>query len=295
MGKLAGKEKISVLENEVDLNVIYRPIIDELNLFKKEVKAQIRQEKTEATFSNEAVDYFFKAEGKLLRPALVILSAKAGLSGKETDTQRLIRLAVAVEFIHSASLVHDDIIDRSNQRRDQSVLHQRFGRQIAVLTGDMLFARAFSILIESMDSKINHLISSCVEGMCRGEIWQIQSPFSNFEEYCSLIQLKTAHFMSVCCHSGAILANADPETADALESFGLHFGMTYQLADDYIDEDLSFPDDIDLVEQAGIHQTSSIKALESIHDSEYKQSLVELTHYVLQKCQKRQHDQMLVS
>lgn len=233
--------------------------------------------------AKEIFDYFFKSPGKYLRPTLMILSAKA-IKPYMTVKQReeLINLCVAVELIHSSSLVHDDIIDNDLFRRGQRTLNNIYGRKVAVLAGDAFYAKAFSILLKQPTRDAELTITQVIENMCLAEIEQAQLKDISKEDYLNIIKGKTAGFMSACCRLGAKVVDANEEEIIALESFGLDFGMVYQIVDDCIDGDPNAIKNNITIENAKEFAEKADEAIEKLEPSVYKQGLISLLNYVLE-------------
>lgn len=233
--------------------------------------------------TKEVFDYFFKIQGKYLRPSLTILSAKAIKPDMTIDQEaELINLCVAVELIHSASLVHDDIIDNDLIRRGQKTLNNIYGRKIAVLAGDAFYAKAFSILLKLPTKDAEQVITEVIEKMCIAEIEQAQNQEISKQDYLNIIEGKTAAFMSACCKLGAKVVEAKEEDIIALENFGLDFGMVYQIIDDCLDGDPNAIKNNITIENAKEFATKAHKAIENLESSVYKQGLISLLNYVLE-------------
>lgn len=179
--------------------------------------------------------YLLKSGGKRLRPLLIILSGKTlSTDGREN----LIAAGAAAELIHMASLVHDDIIDKSLYRRGQPSIHSLWGQQNAVLAGDFLFAKAFDLLVSHQLFPVLQLMVKAIQEMCRGEIIQSTELFQTNqkeEEYFQRIEQKTGTLLAACCQSGAIIAHAAREEEMALKNYGTYLGYTYQIIDDLLD------------------------------------------------------------
>lgn len=296
------------MKNKMELKEIYQPISKELSQVETELKEQVNSVSENQKFVNpvhqrwagvnEIISYFFNVPGKRLRPALVLLSAKSVSEHQKPITENLIHLATAVELIHNATLIHDDIVDNALHRREQPSLNKQFGNQIAVLAGDMLYARAFSLLTDELDKKIVRILSRCVEKMCRGEIDELRKPVSSFGEYLKIIENKTAGFMSACCQAGSMLGlqgvadlglRQNAKQVSLLQEFGHNFGISYQIMDDYLDGDSAFTFKIDMLEKA---KEYALRAKENIaffnnSNSKYKESLENLSEYVVS----RKHEQ----
>jgi octaprenyl-diphosphate synthase len=193
--------------------------------------------------SREIAGRFFGAPGKFLRPALVMLAAKAVRNDLAAVQEKLVQTGVGVELIHGASLVHDDIIDGDVERRGQPTVHRLWGTKIALLMGDALYSRAFALLTEALPQELLLKVVRMNEGMCSAEIESAnRGEGLSRSDYMSIIKGKTAAFMSVCCLVGARVAGADARQAEALERFGMGFGMAYQLFDDTADRDAPVPE-----------------------------------------------------
>ena len=180
--------------------------------------------------------YLITAGGKRLRPALVLL---AGHSGKyDTRQARLLDLAAAIELVHTATLIHDDIIDGSLVRRQQPTFHQRWGTERAVLMGDYLYATAFSIFAKLQDAYVTSYMAKICQQMSRGEFQEVDSRYQTDlteAEYLRIVRDKTACLIAASAHLGAYLAGAKRETVQRLETFGLNVGMAFQIMDDCLD------------------------------------------------------------
>jgi heptaprenyl diphosphate synthase len=183
----------------------------------------------------EVSDYLQQASGKRLRPALVLL---AGRVGKERDLPfDLVDVAAAVEMIHMATLVHDDIIDKADVRRGQPAVRARFSDPVAVLAGDFLFARAFQLLASTRRPELVDLAAEVVYVMSTGEISQHldQGRIASEEAYWRRIEAKTGFFLETCCRLGARASYAPAKVQDALGRYGHHIGLAYQVIDDLLD------------------------------------------------------------
>jgi heptaprenyl diphosphate synthase len=182
----------------------------------------------------ELLDHISGSRGKRLRPILLLLSA----GFKPANDYLLIKAAAAVELIHTASLIHDDIIDESSERRGRATLNAGFGNSSAVLAGDFLFARAFELLALCGDFELNKLLTRAVGTMCEGEIEQRNCSY-NFqlteEQYLRNIYRKTAALMEVCCSSGARLSKLEDDALQQFEAYGRNLGYAFQIIDDVLD------------------------------------------------------------
>ncbi|HOB86271.1 MAG TPA: polyprenyl synthetase family protein [Bacillota bacterium] len=186
------------------------------------------------------LDYLAQGSGKMLRPRLLILAAglfKDKFSARERA--ELVHAAAAVELIHTASLVHDDIIDGAARRRGQVALHRRWGEGNAVQAGDYLLAAAFKLLsVKVRVPGLLPLLAETVRAMCRGELEQMKHAFDwqmTEKEYFRLNYLKTGQLLAACCEAGGRVMNASPEELAALRRYGAHLGQEFQLMDDLLD------------------------------------------------------------
>ncbi len=184
----------------------------------------------------EVSDYLLLAGGKRLRPALVLLAGQFG-EGSDDKRQRLVTVATAVEMIHMATLVHDDIIDEAAMRRGIPAVRKQFTNPVAVLAGDFLFANAFELFSRSHDMAIVELAARVVNVMCVGEIAQnlSQGKIASEADYWRRIEAKTGFFLESSCRLGAMAAGTDARVQDALTLYGHYIGLAYQVVDDLLD------------------------------------------------------------
>jgi heptaprenyl diphosphate synthase len=182
----------------------------------------------------EVVTHLLRAGGKRLRPALVFLAARFG-----PLTKSLIEVGAAVELIHMATLAHDDVIDEAPLRRGQPTIHARWNERIAILAGDYLFARAFTLLAETGDNRLVGLASSVVQTLCEGEIDQnvaiLRGDIPDEKTYIERIGRKTAALIAEGCRMGALVSGAGEVVAEALWRFGYALGISFQIIDDILD------------------------------------------------------------
>jgi len=180
------------------------------------------------------VSYVCNAGGKRLRPALALLAA--GATGKITSSH--VDLAVILELIHIATLVHDDIMDGAELRRDQPSPNAKWGNAISVLLGDCLFAHALRLSTGFSNSDICRRIADAAAEVCSGEIIQTQRRFDlklSTADYYRIIEMKTAALFSAACELGAFISEASPPVISGLKSFGTKLGVAYQIYDDLLD------------------------------------------------------------
>jgi octaprenyl-diphosphate synthase len=180
------------------------------------------------------VAYAIGGRGKRLRPLVALLSGGATSAIKSEH----IDLAVIVELIHVATLVHDDIVDEAEWRRAQPTLNARWGNSLSVLLGDWLFAHALNLSARFDDVEVSRSIASAAREVCTGEIIQTQRRFDlhlGIDDYLRIIEMKTGSLFAVAAELGALLSKANPAMQEALRMFGQKFGTAYQIYDDCID------------------------------------------------------------
>lgn len=189
-----------------------------------------------APLISEVGTHLVRSGGKRLRPALYLLAAK---SCEGFEEQKAMPLAAAIELIHMASLVHDDVIDRAQTRRGTATANAKWGSQVAVLTGDYIFAQAFSMVSrKGYTEAVGERLAALVQGLCAGEIMQDSALYTaahDLKEYEQRIAMKTADFLSICCELGGMVGGASPETCAGLKAYGKAVGMAFQITDDLLD------------------------------------------------------------
>ncbi|MEJ2089193.1 MAG: polyprenyl synthetase family protein [Gammaproteobacteria bacterium] len=182
----------------------------------------------------EIGQYIVQSGGKRLRPLLVLLSARCcGYAASDH-----IRLATIIEFLHTATLLHDDVVDPSVLRRGRATANATWGNAPSVLVGDFLYSRAFQLMVELGQMKIMAILSDATNTIAEGEVMQLAN-VGNFQidesDYMEVIRCKTALLFEASTHTAAVLASGDVNVHQALRRFGLHFGLAYQLVDDWLD------------------------------------------------------------
>jgi octaprenyl-diphosphate synthase len=213
----------------------WKQIIRSVEPFLNDVAAQLREQVH--AFEKEIVPFAahaLTAQGKQIRPTLVALSA--GAAGGINDSH--VPLAVIIEMVHLATLVHDDVMDEAQIRRGQPTLAARWGNEISVLVGDCLFAHALKLAAGFPTTEICRVVASATNTVCSGEILQTdrRKKFSlSRTEYFKVLQMKTGELFALSCDLGAYLSGADPGMRSALRHFGLAVGTAYQLYDDCLD------------------------------------------------------------
>jgi octaprenyl-diphosphate synthase len=213
------------------LPALYAPIHAGLHQVEEVFREQLR---SKYPFVDDLVKYGFRLGGKRLRPALLLLSglACAGLCPAH------VLLAAAVEMIHTATLIHDDVLDEATMRRHLDTVNVRWDNETSVLLGDYLFTRALCIASSQDDVFACRELNNASRTMCEGELRQIESrgDYSLTEDqYYEIIRGKTAALTASCCRLGAHFAAADADVEDALYQYGMHLGVSFQITDDLLD------------------------------------------------------------
>jgi len=181
-------------------------------------------------------DHLVSAGGKRLRPLLTLAAARA--SGATDDIGAAVKLAAAVEFIHTATLLHDDIVDASDLRRGKTAAHLIWGAPSSVLVGDFLFARAFELMVETGQMRALGILARASSVIAEGEVLQLTRAHDlnlDHETYLRIISAKTAELFAAAAESGAVGAGAGETAVQALRDYGLNLGLAFQLADDALD------------------------------------------------------------
>jgi octaprenyl-diphosphate synthase len=195
-----------------------------------------RQASSNIQVINYLGDYLRASGGKRVRPALLLLANFA--TGGDSSKKNVIRLATVMEMLHTATLVHDDIIDNADTRRNRTSVNARFGNQSAVLMGDWLYMSAFETSLKERSLEILDILTRLTRKMTEGELIQLtmlgRSDISE-TEYFDILQRKTAFLFSACCEIGAILGGASTEQQTAPRDYGMNLGIAFQLADDVLD------------------------------------------------------------
>lgn len=189
---------------------------------------------SEVVLVRQVAEYIVQSGGKRLRPVLVLLSSGAlGYRGAHHH-----ELAAVVEFIHTATLLHDDVVDESDLRRGRQTANAMFGNAASVLVGDFLYSRAFQMMVEVGDMRIMRVLSDATNVIAEGEVLQLMNCHdADVDEvrYLEIIRYKTAKLFEAAARLGAILAGASPAIERAMAAYGMHLGTAFQLIDDVLD------------------------------------------------------------
>ncbi|MCA0983020.1 heptaprenyl diphosphate synthase component II [Halobacillus yeomjeoni] len=258
------------------LAMIYSFLKQDLSVIEKAVNETIQSDNP---VLREASSQLLQAGGKRIRPVFVLLAGKFG----DYDIERMKAVAVSLELIHTASLVHDDVIDEAEVRRGEPTIKSRWDNRIAMYTGDYIFARSLENLSALDDPRAHQILAKTMVELCLGEIKQIEDKYDtnqNVRTYLRRIKRKTALLIAASCRMGAIASKVNEEEEKALFQYGYYVGMSYQIIDDVLDftaseEELGKPAGSDLL-QGNI----TLPVLYSLEDEEFKQ---ELDHLYLRK------------
>ena len=210
---------------------IKHPISEEMSLFENKFKESL---KTNVSLLDKIMHYIIKRKGKQMRPMFVFLCSKLFNNVNESTYTA----ASLIELLHTATLVHDDIIDESNFRRGFFSINSLWKNKISVLVGDFLLSRGLLLAVEKEEFKILKIVSKAVKEMSEGELLQIEKTRKldiTEEIYYEIIKKKTATLISACCESGAQASNASTEDIEKMSDFGEKAGIAFQIKDDLFD------------------------------------------------------------
>lgn len=214
----------------MDINRVFGLCAEDM----EEVNALIRESlDSDVVLIRQIAEYIIGSGGKRLRPMLVLLASRAcGYEGKHHVT-----LAAIIEFIHTATLLHDDVVDESDMRRGKESAHAVWGNAASVLVGDFLYSRSFQMMVTVESMRVMEVLSNATNTIAEGEVEQLlnmHDPEVSEENYFSVIEKKTAKLFEAACQLGAVLAGR-PDLEEALASFGRELGAAFQVADDVLD------------------------------------------------------------
>lgn len=199
------------------------------------VEHQVRQNlDSSVTLVNTVAAHILNSGGKRIRPLLLLLSARlCGYAGREHH-----QLGSLIEFIHTATLLHDDVVDEADIRRGRSTARKVWGNQISILVGDYLYSKAMAQIVEFRSHGMNEVLAEACTKMAEGEVLQLYyngNPSMPESDYIKIVEHKTAGLIAAACRMGAILADASEEKQSALFRFGQYLGIAFQVADDTLD------------------------------------------------------------
>lgn len=215
----------------MNLMDIYNELKDDIQQLEEELYASINT--TNLDLKRSSV-HLLRAGGKRIRPVFVLLGGKSG----QYDLEKLKPVAVSLELIHMATLVHDDVIDNAETRRGKPTVKSKWDNRVAMYTGDYLLAKALETITQLDNPKLHAIFSKALVDMCLGEIEQIKALYEwnqSLRTYFLRIKRKTALLMAISCQLGGIACHADDKTVEALRRYGYYVGMAFQITDDILD------------------------------------------------------------
>ena len=226
-----------IREQKASLEEIRSLVSEEWSLLDQEIEKQLS---SDIELINNISQYIVNSGGKRIRPLIVLLSARAcGAS----DLDRIVKAAAMIEFIHTATLLHDDVVDNSDSRRGIKTAHQSFGNESTILVGDFLYSRAFQIMVQINHMGIMEVMSDATNTIAEGEVLQLinsGNPKINKEQYLEGIYRKTGKRFEAAMVVGGLLSNQSQTVLNTLQLFGKELGMAYQIVDDVLDYSSSF-------------------------------------------------------
>ena len=218
----------------VDIKSIVGLVSSEMTMVNNTIETNLN---SEVALINQLGAYIIQAGGKRLRPVALLLAAKACDSGV-TDLHQQTLLAAIVEFIHTATLLHDDVVDESEMRRGRKTANEVFGNAASVLVGDYLYSRAFQMMVEVGSMRVMEILSRTTNQIAEGEVMQLincGSAETTEQQYMDTIQSKTAILFEAATQLGAVITKQASPVEKAMAAYGLHLGTAFQLVDDILD------------------------------------------------------------
>jgi octaprenyl-diphosphate synthase len=215
----------------VDIQSINQLIADDMNAVDQLIQQRLQ---SDVALINQLGFYIINSGGKRLRPALAILSARA--CGYEDDKH--INLATIIEFIHTATLLHDDVVDNSDMRRGRETANNLWGNEASVLVGDFLYTRSFEMMVEMGSMRLMEILSHTTNIIAEGEVLQLlncHDADTTEARYLEVIHHKTAKLFEAAGQLGAVISDASPEIESAMAAYAMHLGSAFQLVDDLLD------------------------------------------------------------
>lgn len=215
----------------LSLTQLYAPIADDMKALDGVIRDRLY---SDVVLIRQVAEYIIGSGGKRMRPAMVLFSAgAAGYQGT-----RHLELAAVIEFIHTATLLHDDVVDESDLRRGNKTANAMFGNAASVLVGDFLYTRAFQMMVGVESMRVMQVLADATNIIAEGEVLQLLNCHNadvEVDDYLQVIRYKTAKLFEAATRLGAILAGASPEVEEGLAAFGMHIGTAFQLVDDVLD------------------------------------------------------------
>jgi len=226
-----GRQGFSKVDTVMKFKMMYSFLKSDLDIIEKTLEEAVQ---TDSALLRQASLHLLQAGGKRIRPIFVLLAAKFG----NYDIHTIKKVAVALELIHAASLIHDDVIDDAEIRRGQLTVKEKWDNRVAMYTGDYIFARSLELMTEIEKPEAHRILSNTMVELVVGEIKQMEDKYrfdQNIKDYLRRIKRKTALLIAVSCQLGAIAADVDQAVHQKLARFGYYVGMSYQIIDDILD------------------------------------------------------------
>ena len=216
---------------KMKLKLLYADLKSDIETIEKELESTLN---SSSDLIQEASLRLLQAGGKRLRPVFVLLAAKFG----QYDIQKVKHIAVPLELIHMASLVHDDVIDNSDMRRGSLTVKAQWNNKVAMYTGDFIFAKALEYVAEIENPRVHQILAKTMVEICNGEVIQMEDKFrldQNLKDYFRRIKRKTAILIESSCELGAIVGEVDEKSIQHIRRYGYFVGMSFQIVDDILD------------------------------------------------------------
>ena len=216
------------MQNFIEIQALMKNELDQMN------KILVNRLDSNVDLINQMSHYIISSGGKRIRPLLLLLCARAN----EYDGDYHYSMAVVIELIHTATLLHDDVVDQSTTRRGQETANELWGNAPSVLVGDFLYSRAFEIMVEPNSMEIMKILSKATNQISEGEVLQllnIKNANVTQKEYYRVIERKTACLFKAACQIACILSNSNQKVIGAMGNFGMHLGNAFQIIDDTLD------------------------------------------------------------
>lgn len=213
------------------LRILYSDLKSDIDIIEKELEKALN---SSSHLINDASLHLLQAGGKRIRPVFVLVSAKFG----QYNIEKVKNVAVPLELIHMASLVHDDVIDDSDLRRGRHTVKAQWNNRVAMYTGDFIFARALEYVTSIENPRVHQILAKTMVEICNGEVIQIEDKFrknQTIKDYFRRIKRKTALLIESSCELGAVVSGVDLKNVNHLKRFGYFVGMSYQIVDDILD------------------------------------------------------------
>ena len=273
----------------MNLKQIQKPIINEMDDFKSMLRSSISSDNI---LIDKVVNYILKRKGKQIRPLFVFLSA--GLSG--TISNSTYRAAILIEILHTATLIHDDVVDESNYRRGFFSVNALWKSKYSVLIGDYLLSKGLELSVNNNDFKFLGILSEAVKNMSEGEITQLKKSKTlniNEKDYFKIINQKTASLFSSCCEMGSLSSGANKKNILLMKEFGSLVGQAFQIRDDlfgYLSHDIGKPSLNDFKQRKmtlpliyALSKSNSFEKREILKNVKYFKSVEKIISFVKEK------------